>query len=90
MPETEPTVTLTPVSKHGARYRVVQVEVDGNVIGYLVGRTEGRSAHRWWANYVSTSGSFPMSETSALAYGVRDRALALDNLLFNARRTGVL
>jgi hypothetical protein len=86
----ETNATLTVVSKHGARYRVVQVEVDGKVVGYLVGRTEGLSKHRWWANYVSASGSFPMTETSALVYGVRDRAIALDNLLFNARREGLL
>lgn len=90
MPTNEPTVTLNVVSKHGARYRVVQVEVDDKVVGYLVGRTEGLSKHRWWANYVSTSGSFPMTEVTALVYGVRDRALALDNLLFNARRSGLL
>lgn len=86
----EPTITCHVVTKQGALHRVVQVEADGNVIGYLVGRTEGRSPNRWWANYVSTSGSFPMTETSALVYGVRDRALALDNLLFNARRRGLL
>lgn len=86
----EPQPTLTVVSKHGARYRVVQVEVNDKVIGYLVGRTEGHSTHRWWANYVSTSGSFPMTQTSALVYGVRERALALENLLFNARRSGLI
>lgn len=90
MPANEPNVTLTAVTKHGARYRVLQAEVDGKVIGYLVGRHEGRSTHRWWANYVSESGSFPMAETSRLVYGVRDRALALENLLFNARRAGLL
>lgn len=80
----ETTATLTVVTPRGAMRRVVRVEVDGKVVGYLAARTEGRQ--RWWGSHLTDATTFDMTLLPRMTYGVRERAQALDNLLFNARR----
>lgn len=81
--ETTTAPTLTVVTERGALRRVVRVEVEGKVVGYLVARVEGKQ--RWWGSHVSSEPTFDMRTLPAMTYPVRERAMALDNLMFNVR-----
>lgn len=75
-------LTFLPQSKPGSSYRVVQVLVDGESIGFVVGRSERSGGPRWWDHYSEDVNSFPMRETCRFVYPSRNRQQAVENLLF--------